>query len=1141
MKKVRTVLCFVLIAMLMLGALPLTAFAEEKYIAEADVYSLDAPIAGRMPDYNVSLSREDTGDEFPSFYQYEDEDSEYIFKGIRWHDDTDEKDLKRTDTFIEGHQYTVYVLLKAGYEYYFRFDEEDPADNTEFKINHGPADEFYAYYDTNDVAMLKKTFTCVTGSNPTIIDTVYITTPELVGGKNFPFTAEILTDGVSIYPHTAGLAGGDIPLWHEGICYGINITPEDTVTAGKEYRFDIYIQAEDGYEFPVDDDMECTVKVFINGEEATLLGGGGDTSHFTAAYLRMTSSYQEIAKVDCYSIDAPVAGRTPDYECAYNVEKDLTRSFARANINDEYTVWGISWYDETDNKQLRTTDTFVKGHEYTVTIVVEATENFLFNFDEQDQNANTWFYINHEFAPQYYELYDTLDAAVLKKTFTCTDGDPMKIISDIYITAPELVVGQKASFTAEVGKEGMSILLNPEIKQESLVNVKYYNGVSYLDNGTGKYLTPDDIIEPNTEYTFGIAVQTDPGYELLSEEGTEVWEPDVYFNGVRCYRNYFAFAQVSDDYLRTVFIVVKIKTGPAEDGWSLDIEMDEPVLGGTPDRDITVTSDRYTVAVSHIGYVFDGAPVDEANVPDDYVFRAGDRITVALYVSVFDEDNEPVPLSKWLLPTTTLNGKPVEVNYVANAVTYIQLYEIEKPVLPTVDVYDLDVPTAGRTPDYNVSYDKLDPNDEFHSYYLDEYFDDDYVHHGIEWYDVTDDQYLKPTDTFIEGHQYTVTMYVASDEYIFGYAADPTDFRINHEPVDIARSFQEIDGPALMQKTFTCGPASPVTVIDAIYVTTPELVGGSTAPFTAKVTTEGVIVEPVTLNLVASEIPYWYDGICYTSEDLGRPVNKEDILVAGNVYCFGVMLEAAEGYEFAVDKEDYPAVKIYINGIETGSSSFACMDTTHHCGGHLDLTASYPEPTVIEYPITVNLTEPKAGAHPDFTATVDEGVELNGNSQVLWAEVTAEGEFVDGLTEESTFRKGRYYMATVTLQAMEGYTFLFTVEPKVLFNANEANARFTEGAPIILATYIYKLPLNGGKSYILGDVNNDGQVKNRDALILDRYIAGWKDYDKRIINWKAADLSRDGQVKNRDALMLDRFIAGWKSYQKYIFEVIEED
>lgn len=72
----------------------------------------------------------------------------------------------------------------------------------------------------------------------------------------------------------------------------------------------------------------------------------------------------------------------------------------------------------------------------------------------------------------------------------------------------------------------------------------------------------------------------------------------------------------------------------------------------------------------------------------------------------------------------------------------------------------------------------------------------------------------------------------------------------------------------------------------------------------------------------------------------------------------------------------------------------------------------------------------------------------------------------------------------------------------------------------------------------VGDVNADGQVKNKDALVLDRYIAGWSGYDKYVIDWDAADTNRDGKVKNKDALILDRYIAGWKGYDTYIISVV---
>ena len=76
-----------------------------------------------------------------------------------------------------------------------------------------------------------------------------------------------------------------------------------------------------------------------------------------------------------------------------------------------------------------------------------------------------------------------------------------------------------------------------------------------------------------------------------------------------------------------------------------------------------------------------------------------------------------------------------------------------------------------------------------------------------------------------------------------------------------------------------------------------------------------------------------------------------------------------------------------------------------------------------------------------------------------------------------------------------------------------------------------------GHKIVTGDVNVDGEVTNRDAMILDRYIAGWKTYDRQLKSAGAADMNRDGEVTNRDAMILDRYIAGWNGYGKYIVEV----
>ena len=76
---------------------------------------------------------------------------------------------------------------------------------------------------------------------------------------------------------------------------------------------------------------------------------------------------------------------------------------------------------------------------------------------------------------------------------------------------------------------------------------------------------------------------------------------------------------------------------------------------------------------------------------------------------------------------------------------------------------------------------------------------------------------------------------------------------------------------------------------------------------------------------------------------------------------------------------------------------------------------------------------------------------------------------------------------------------------------------------------------------IVGDVNGDGVVNNRDAMILDRFIGGWEGYAERITNMDAADLNRDYEVNNRDAMILDRYVAGHEGYDKYIVPLVPLD
>ena len=58
---------------------------------------------------------------------------------------------------------------------------------------------------------------------------------------------------------------------------------------------------------------------------------------------------------------------------------------------------------------------------------------------------------------------------------------------------------------------------------------------------------------------------------------------------------------------------------------------------------------------------------------------------------------------------------------------------------------------------------------------------------------------------------------------------------------------------------------------------------------------------------------------------------------------------------------------------------------------------------------------------------------------------------------------------------------------------------------------------------IPGDINGDGSVNNKDAVLLFRYVAGWQiDVGNALV-----DLNGDGSVNNKDAVLLFRYVAGW--------------
>lgn len=60
--------------------------------------------------------------------------------------------------------------------------------------------------------------------------------------------------------------------------------------------------------------------------------------------------------------------------------------------------------------------------------------------------------------------------------------------------------------------------------------------------------------------------------------------------------------------------------------------------------------------------------------------------------------------------------------------------------------------------------------------------------------------------------------------------------------------------------------------------------------------------------------------------------------------------------------------------------------------------------------------------------------------------------------------------------------------------------------------------------YVVGDLDNDGEVTDWDGVLMARYLAGW---NVTVANDAVLDIDADSEVTDWDGVVLDRYLAGW--------------
>lgn len=170
--------------------------------------------------------------------------------------------------------------------------------------------------------------------------------------------------------------------YHKGVAWrvdgGIYLeTSKGTFDANESYQIVIRLKPKDGFEFDADGNGNTRMTATVNGKNAEVKSSKTEA---IVTYTFPKTGNAVLDKVELGAVDAPEAGKSPDYTVSYGA------NYGAADYNDKSTKNGISWYNETDKKIMSTSDKFEEGKTYSVQITLWTNEGYEFQYKSGSVN-----------------------------------------------------------------------------------------------------------------------------------------------------------------------------------------------------------------------------------------------------------------------------------------------------------------------------------------------------------------------------------------------------------------------------------------------------------------------------------------------------------------------------------------------------------------------------------------------------------------------------------------------------------------------------------------------------------------------------------------------------------------------------------
>ncbi len=524
------------------------------------------------------------------------------------------------------------------------------------------------------------------------------------------------------------------------------------------------------------------------------------------------------------------------------------------------------------------------------------------------------------------------------------------------------------------------------------------NDVSWYDLTTKSNLNPQSgVFQSGHQYQVTVYLTPSKGYYFDENITTGT----VNGNRATVSPALNEYHQLDDtERLRVEYVFPKLSGTSTDIITSVNITIDAPAIGKTPDYDPTLPTDaRYFCDTNNTG----GATINDITWFDmtdrqwlypGGVFQANHQYQVQFYLT----PKSGFTFSSQQMPTVKINGNAADTGddylYMSSGQLYCQFTFTKLSGNTSQKISSASVtisaPSAGSTPAYTASLGGA-------SYTLANKNSDNY-RNGIKWYDTTSSSAVAVSSSsgvFQGGHKYQVEVYLSPKE---GYYFDLyTTATLNNQNAYC----QYLDGMLRIVYDFSALPVVNTPIASVGLTMTAPSVGANPAYKATLASGANYTLSSNNSNGFSNGIR-WLDG--------STAISSTSTFQAGHTYKVEVYLTANSGYAFNSN------TKATVNN-QTATPS---LD-----GSQLKVTytfAALPYTTITTVGLT--LTAPSIGAKPTYTATLaGTGFALASNNSngfsggIRWLDGST------AISSTSTFQAGHSYTVEVYLAPKTNYAF----------------------------------------------------------------------------------------------------------------------